>query len=47
MWLIKHGVPFDVAFQMDDVPRTAMCIVCSEMEGNTFDWHSMTFKEPT
>lgn len=36
----------DVAFQMDDVTRTAMCIVFSEQGGNEFDWHSMTFKEP-
>lgn len=36
----------DVAFQMDDVTRTAMCIVFSEQEcGETFDWDLMAFPE--
>ncbi|CAN7329504.1 hypothetical protein LJR084_001924 [Variovorax sp. LjRoot84] len=47
MWLVKHNVPFDVAFQMDDVTRTAMCIVLAEMEGGEFDWDSMCWKEPS
>jgi hypothetical protein len=36
----------DVAFQMDDVTRTAMCIVFSEQEcGEQFDWDLMAFPE--
>ncbi|MGJ7529855.1 hypothetical protein [Variovorax sp. GB1P17] len=33
----------DVAFEMDDVMRTAMCIVFSEQasESNIFDWDRM------
>jgi hypothetical protein len=43
--LIKNGIPFDVAFSLDDVTRAAWSIVFSEMEGAKFDWHAMKFKE--
>jgi hypothetical protein len=46
LWLIKHGIPFDVAFQVDDITRTAWCIVFSEQEDNRFNWDSMTWDEP-
>ena len=45
LWLIRNGIPFDVAFGVDDVTRAAWCIVFSEMEGRTFDWSAMRFKE--
>jgi hypothetical protein len=34
-----------VAFELDEVTRAAWCICFSEMEGNTFDWNAMRFKE--
>lgn len=46
MWLTRHGVPFDVAFQLDDVTRGALCIIASEQGGGEFDWDLMEFKEP-
>ena len=46
LWLVKNGVPFDVAFGMDDIKRTAFCIVMSEMEGSRFNWNTMQFEEP-
>lgn len=42
---MKNGVPFDVAFSLDEVKRTAFCIIFSEMEGAAFDWNTMRFKE--
>jgi len=42
---VRNGIPFDVAFSIDDVTRAAWCIVFSEMEGNVFDWNAMRFKE--
>jgi hypothetical protein len=45
LWLVRNGIPFDVAFSLDDVTRAAWCIVFSEMEGNKFDWRAMRFKE--
>jgi hypothetical protein len=45
LWLVRGGVPFDVAFQLDDATRAAYCIILSEMEGRTFDFNTMSFKE--
>lgn len=38
--LVKYGVPFDVAFSLDDETRTAWCIIFGQMEGNKFDWEA-------
>jgi len=46
LWLVKNGVPFDVAFSLDDLERTAYAIAFSEMEGAKFNWDSMRFEEP-
>jgi hypothetical protein len=45
LWLVRNGVPFDTAFQLDDATRTAFAIVFSEFEGNEFDFNRMEFKE--
>jgi hypothetical protein len=42
---VRNGIPFDVAFSIDDVTRAAWSIVFSEMEGNVFDWSTMRFKD--
>lgn len=46
LWLVRHNVPFDVAFQLDDMTRAAFCIICSEQGGAVFDWGRMDFVEP-
>lgn len=46
MWLTRHNVPFDVAFQMDDLVREALCIIASEQGGGKFDWSTMQFEDP-
>jgi hypothetical protein len=52
MWLVHHGVPFEVAFRvdaktfrLDDLTRAALCIVCSEFEGRRFNFNRMQFEE--
>ena len=35
---MKNGVPFDVAFEMDDVDRFAWSVVLGELDGGTFSW---------
>jgi len=45
MWLVHNGVPFDVAFSLDDAMRQAMAIKCSEFHGAEFDLNTMSFKE--
>jgi hypothetical protein len=42
---VKNGIPFDVAFSIDEITRAAWCIMFSEMEGATFDWGTMRFNE--
>jgi len=42
---VKNGVPFDVAFQMDDMMRAAQAIIFSEFEGNKFDFRTMDWKK--
>ncbi|WP_281262565.1 hypothetical protein [Aquabacterium olei] len=42
---MKNGVPFDVAFSLDEVTAAGWCIAFSEMEGHQFDWSAMKFKE--
>jgi hypothetical protein len=34
-----------VAFQLDDLTRTAWCVMFSEMEGNKFDWENLRFED--
>jgi hypothetical protein len=43
---VKNGVPFDVAFQMDEILRAAMAIKFAEFEGSKFNWHTMDFENP-
>jgi len=43
---VRSGVPFDVAFGIDEVTRTAWVIVMSEFEsGKKFNWRQMAFDE--
>jgi hypothetical protein len=46
MYLIKNGVPWDVAFGLFEDELLAAAVVMKEFEsGRTFDWSSMTFLE--
>lgn len=43
LWLVKHGVPFDVAFSLDRTERMAWSVIMGEFEGGTFNWSSGTW----
>lgn len=46
LWLVRNGIPFDVAFTLNDITRTAFSIVFSELDsGKTFNWHTGEFQE--
>lgn len=46
MWLVRHGVPFDVAFALDDTTRAALCIIATEQGGVVqFNWSRREFEE--
>ena len=42
---MKNHIPVDLAFQLDDITRAGWCIIFSEMEGQEFDFCTMSFKE--
>lgn len=42
---MKNGVPFDVAFGMDDGLRLAFAITFGELDGGKFDFESKTWLE--
>lgn len=44
LWLIKNGIPFDVAFSLDDIHRVGWSIIFAEMNGATFNWETMAFE---
>jgi hypothetical protein len=44
LWLVSNGVPFDVAYGVDDIRRVAMSIIFSEIQGSEkFDFNTMSF----
>lgn len=44
LFLVSHGVPLDVAFGLDDLTRTAWCIIVSEQQsGKKFNLARMEF----
>lgn len=45
LWLVRNGVPYDVAFSLSDTERAAYCIVFSKFEGAKFNWDTMTFED--
>lgn len=45
LFLVKNGVPFDVAFELEEIERAAWSIIFSEMNGAKFDWNAMSFIE--
>jgi hypothetical protein len=47
LWLVKNGVPFDVAFSLGNKERVAWSIIMSEHEGAKFNWETFNFVEPS
>ena len=45
LYLVRNGVPFDVAFSLSDVDRTAWSIMFGEMDGGKFNVSTMRWEE--
>lgn len=45
LFLVRNGIPFDTAFQLDDLTRAAFCIILSEQDGAEFDFDTMKYRE--
>lgn len=43
--LIKHGVPFEIAFNLEWPEIIGWLVIFGEMEGQKFDWNSMKWIE--
>ena len=41
LFLVRNGVPFDVAFSLAADERTAWIVVMGEMDGRVRDWGAM------
>jgi hypothetical protein len=45
LFLVDHGVPYDVAFALDRPRRLAHAIVLGRFHGNEWDWNAMRWKD--
>jgi hypothetical protein len=43
LYLTKNGVPFDVAFSLDDIARESWYIIFRELDGDVYDWDEERF----
>jgi hypothetical protein len=46
LFLTKNGIPFDVAFRVDDITAAAWSIIFSQLDGAEFDFGTMSYKRP-
>lgn len=44
LWLVKNGVPYDVAFSLPEVDVAAYGIVFNEFAGEEYDFNRMQWK---
>ncbi len=47
LFLVRNGVPFDVAFSLPEDERLAYVVALGTLAGNTFDWQAMRWKDHT
>lgn len=46
LFLVKNGVPYDVAMGLDAEERTAYVIILSELDGGKFNWSTGSWEKP-
>ncbi|HTR17158.1 MAG TPA: hypothetical protein VMI52_09015 [Acetobacteraceae bacterium] len=40
LYLVRNGVPFDVAFALEPEERLAWVVAFGSLDGGTFDWQA-------
>jgi hypothetical protein len=45
LWLVWHGIPFDVAMTLSDDERFAYAVIFGRFEGSKFDFGTMRFED--
>ena len=43
LYLVRNGVPFDVAFSLDPDERLAWVVALGTLEGGEFDWRTRSW----
>jgi len=45
LFLVRNGVPFDVAFSLPSDERLAWIVAVGTLQGRQFDWPTLSWKE--
>jgi hypothetical protein len=45
LYLIRNGVPFDVAFSLPPTERLAFIVALGELDGRSFDWRGLRWRD--
>ncbi len=45
LYLVRNGVPFDVAFSLGERERLAWAVVFGRLDGRVFDWSTERWVE--
>jgi hypothetical protein len=46
LFLVKNGIPFDVAFSLDSDMRLAWVVIFGQLNGLKFDWNTRSWERP-
>ena len=46
LFLVRNGIPFDVAFSLDPDMLLAFCVIIGELGGRVFNWDKMAWEPP-
>lgn len=46
LYLVRNGVPFDVAFSLPDEERAAFVVAIGRLDGGVFDTQAMRWRMP-
>jgi hypothetical protein len=46
LYLVRNGVPFDVAFSLPADERLAWVVVMGRFDGFDYDWSAQRWKKP-
>jgi hypothetical protein len=45
LYLVRCGVPYEVAFGLDEAERLAFIVTMGTLEGHVFDWAKLCWVE--
>lgn len=45
LYLVRCGVPFDLAFSLDCAERLAFIVIMGTLDGQAFDWTKLCWAE--